>query len=259
MSERSRVFGTQAVVLRRSNYGEADRLLTLFTPSYGKLRVIAKGVRRPTARASGHVELYTVIETMLARGQNLHVLTQAELKEPFLTLTTSLERIGYASHFAELIDRFAVDEQENRAAYELLVAGLGWLCESNVDLQLAARFYELKLLDVMGYGPSLFRCAISGELLDPADHFYSPADGGVVAAAYAHHHEELIPLPLDVFKVLRHFSRSQWAQVRTLRLTARHQRVLTQVLHTTLAFLLEQRLQSVGFLRRIMFIHTDAE
>ncbi len=258
-TERSRVFKTQAIVLRRSNYGEADRLLTLLTPGYGKLRAIAKGVRRPTSRASGHVELYTVVEMVLARGQNLHVVTQAELKEPFLLLTSGLQRIGYASHFAELIDRFSVDDQENRAAYELLVAGLGWLCEQDVDLDLAARFYELKLLDVMGYGPSLFRCAVSGEVLEAEDQFYSAADGGVVSAAFARHHEELIPLPLDVFKILRYFSRTGWENVRTLKVRPHHRRVLARVLHTTLAYLLEQRLQSIAFLRRLSFTHTDAE
>ncbi len=257
MPDRSRVFQTPAIVLRRSNLGEADYLLTVFTPSYGRLRVVAKGVRRPTARASGHVELYTRSDLMLSRGRDLHIVTQAVLQEPFLPLSTDLERIGYASHFAELIDRFSVDEQENRAAYKLLEAGLGWLCESELDLRLAARFYELRLLQVMGYAPSLFVCAISGRTLEAHNQFYSPADGGVVSPEHAH--ERMIPLPLDVFKILRHFSRNDWEHVKVLKVRSHQHRILERVLHITLAYLLEQRLQSIAFLRRLASLHTAEE
>ncbi|NDJ85917.1 MAG: DNA repair protein RecO [Chloroflexi bacterium] len=259
MSERSRVFKTPAVVLRRLDYGETDLILTLFTPYYGKLRAIAKGARRPISRSTGHVELYMVTQMVLSRGRDLHIVTQAELEEPFLALSKDLRRIGYASHFAELLDRFAVDNQENRQAYDLLVDGLHWLCEESIDLELAARYYELRLLDVMGYAPSFFQCAVSGIPLEAEDQLYSPAEGGVVAAAYATDASNMIPLPLDVFKLCRYMSRHKWPQVKALRLRPHHHRTLERVLHATLAYILEQRLQSIAFLRRITNLHTDEE
>jgi recombinational DNA repair protein (RecF pathway) len=69
--DRERLYRTEAIVLRRSDLGEADRLLTLYTPEWGKLRVIAKGVRKPTSRKSGHVELFTHSRLLIARGRNL--------------------------------------------------------------------------------------------------------------------------------------------------------------------------------------------
>lgn len=259
MSDRSRVFKTEAVILRRLDYGEADLILTLFTPRYGKLSAIAKGARKPLAKASGHLELFTVVDLVLSLGRELYIVSQAEQKQIFLALEDDLQLIGYASHFVELIDRFAVDEQENYAAYRLLVAGLGWLCEPKVDLRLVARFYELKLLEAMGYAPALFVCAVSGESLDARDHYYSIRDGGVVAAQHGVEDSHLIPLPLDVFKILRHFTRNDWEHVHVLNVRPQQHQILERVLHGTLTYLLEQRLQSIAFLRRVANLHSDAE
>lgn len=259
MSDRSRVLKTEAVILRRVDYGEADLVLTLFTPHYGKLSAIAKGARKPLARAAGHLELFTVVDLVLAHGRDLYIVSQAEQQQAFLALENNLQLIGYASHFVELIDRFAVDEQENRAAYRLLVAGLGWLCEPEADLRLAARFYELKMLEAMGYAPALFVCAVSGETLDARDHYYSIHDGGVVSAARAGEGSNMVPLPLDVFKILRHFARNDWEHIRGLKLRPHQYQILERVLHGTLTYLLEQRLQSIAFLRRVANLHSDAE
>lgn len=251
MTDRSRTFKTPAVILRRTDFGEADRLLTLLTPHYGKIRAIAKGARRPTSRSAGHVELYTVVEMVIGEGRNLNIVTQIDLIEPFLALHDDLNRIAYANLFAELIDRFSADNEENAGAYELLVAGLGWLCEPEIDLRLAARYFELRLLEVMGYAPSLFECAVSGEELEAEDQFYSAEDGGVVSASHAVGHSYMISLPLNDFKILRHFSRYQWAEVKNLKLRPENHFKLEQVLHSTIMYLLEQRLQSVAFLKRI--------
>jgi DNA repair protein RecO (recombination protein O) len=251
MSGEKRVLRTQAIILRRSDLGEADRLLTLFTPEYGKVRAVAKGVRRPTAKAAGHVELYSLVDMVLARGRDLFIVSQVELVEPYLLLHEHLHRIGYASLFAELVDRFAVDEQENQRAFDLLVTGLGWLCEEKVDLKLASRYFELRLLETMGYGLSLFKCAVGGEPLEPEDQHFSVASGGVVCSGHVAPYERYIPLPLPTFKALRHFTRASWKQICQLALNQEQHRTLETILHSTLIYLLEQRLQSADFLRKL--------
>lgn len=252
MSPRGRTLKTPAVVLRRSNLGEADRLLTLFTPELGKVRAVARGVRKPTSKSAGHVELYSVVDVMLAKGRSdLYVVAQAELLEPFLPLQSDLHRVGYASLFAELIDRFAVDEQANPEAYQLLVDGLGWLCAPEADLRLASRYYEMHLLDTMGYAPSLFFCAKGGDKLDAIDQFYSIIEGGVVCPDHAAGYVNMMPLHLSVFKILRHMMRSSWPNFKVLKITEQQHQDLQTILHHTLFYLLEQRLQSVDFLRRI--------
>src|SRR5512145_3243804 len=98
MPKEERVFRTDAVILRRQDFGEADRLLTLLTPEHGKFRAIAKGARKPTARKTGHVELFALVDMLIARGRELHIVAQAETKEPFLVLREDLVRSTYANH-----------------------------------------------------------------------------------------------------------------------------------------------------------------
>ena len=116
---RERLYRVQAIVLKRTDYGEADRLLTLFTPDLGKMRAIAKGVRKPSSRKSGHVELFTHSALLLAKGRHLDIVTQADTIDAFMPLRENLERVGYAYYLAELVDRFSEEGTENRALFDL--------------------------------------------------------------------------------------------------------------------------------------------
>jgi len=147
--DRERTFRTNAVILRRMDYGEADRLLTLLTPDHGKFRALAKGARKPIARKTGHVELYALVDIQIARGRELHVVREVEMREPFLPLREDLVRSTYASHFVELIDRFTGEQDSSQAEFELLVTGLARLC-TGVDPRTVARFFELRLLGLAG-------------------------------------------------------------------------------------------------------------
>ncbi|MBI3915321.1 MAG: DNA repair protein RecO, partial [Chloroflexi bacterium] len=107
---RDRLYRVQAIILKRTDMGEADRLLTLYTRDHGKLRAMAKGARKPASRKSGHVELFMHSELLLARGRNLDIVTQAETRHAFLPLQSDLHRLGYAYYFAELLDQFTEDQ-----------------------------------------------------------------------------------------------------------------------------------------------------
>ncbi len=109
---RQRLYRTDAIVLKRRDYGEADRLLTVFTPNHGKLVLLGKGVRKTQSRKAGHVELFTHSTLLVAKGRTWDLVTQAETVEPFLPLRESLLRTSYGYYVAELLDGFT---QENDA------------------------------------------------------------------------------------------------------------------------------------------------
>src|SRR5690349_12421149 len=117
-----RIYRTEAIILRRSELGEADRILTLYTPQWGKRRAIAKGIRRPASKLRGHLELFTRAKLLLARGRTLDVITGAETSEAFHGLRDedpgALERIGIAYYLVELLDQFTEEEQENHALWD---------------------------------------------------------------------------------------------------------------------------------------------
>ena len=245
-----RTFRTDAVILRRQDFGEADRLLVLLTPGHGKFRAIAKGARKPTARKTGHVELFALVDMLIARGRELHIITQAETKEPFLPLRDDLIRGTYANHLVELLDRFTAEQDASHAEFDLLVNALGWLCEHD-DLRLVARHYELRLLALAGFAPSLHQCAIGQEAIEPQDQFFSPADGGVICPDHYEGLDRGLPLGLTELKILRYLQTRTWDVVRVLQITGAQHRVLEHMMLAYITYLLEQRLQSVEFLRRL--------
>jgi recombinational DNA repair protein (RecF pathway) len=92
MSGRERNYRAEAVVLRRRDLGEADRLLTVYSREHGKLQQVAKGARRPSSRKAGHLELFTRVQIQAARGRELDVITQAEALDLFSELRSDLTR-----------------------------------------------------------------------------------------------------------------------------------------------------------------------
>ena len=250
MPRQARTFRTPALILRRQDFDEADRLLTVLTPQHGKLRAIAKGARKPIARKSGHVELFALVDMLLARGRELYIVVQAELQEPFLPLREDLVRGGYANYVVELMDRFTEEEDSSPAEFKLLVQALGWLSEES-DPALVARYYELRLLQLAGFAPALHRCAVGQEPLEPCDQFFSPADGGAVCPEHHSGTERELPLSLTALKTLRHLQKHSWQTVRTLRVRRTLHQELERLMLAYLTHVLERRLQSVDFLRRL--------
>src|SRR5215468_7426623 len=110
---RERTYRTEAIVLRRKDIGEADRILTLFTPQLGKVRAVAKGIRKPRSRKAGHLELFTCTRLLLAVGRDLDIITQAEGIEPYRPLRDDLLRSAYGAYMVELLDRFTPEAEEN--------------------------------------------------------------------------------------------------------------------------------------------------
>jgi DNA repair protein RecO (recombination protein O) len=266
---RDRTYRTEAIVLRRKDIGEADRVLTLFTPGRGKIRAIAKGIRKPRSRKAGHLELFTRAKLLLAVGRDLDHVTQAELIEAYRPLREDLLRSAYAAYMVELLDRFTPDEEENEALYDLLSKGLEWSSGAGEGtagqagaLSLAARYFELHLLSMAGYQPQLQRCIICRRELEPEDQFFSPGEGGVIcprcAAAAAKapagstpQRVGLAPLSLNALKVLRFIQASPYGKVAALSVSARTQAEVEYLLARYITILLERQLKSVEFLKLI--------
>jgi DNA repair protein RecO (recombination protein O) len=201
MSHRERVYRTEAIVLRRTDFGEADRLLTVFTPDRGKVKLVAKGARKPTSRKSGHVELFSYGQFLVAVGRELDIITQAETVEPYLPLRKDLLRTTYAYYVAELADAFTAERDENHPLFDLLKDAFGWLSSSD-DLPLAARYYELHLLGLVGYQPQLFVCGRCQEPLKPEVNYLGAAEGSVFCRKCGYDQMGTVELSVNALKVL---------------------------------------------------------
>lgn len=143
------VFSCEGIIVKRSNFGEADRLLTIITPYKGKIRVVAKGVRRITSRRGGNVELLNKVKLQIFQGKGLAILTEAQSLETFPKIKGDLTLLSYASHLVEVTERLLPEEQSNPVAYNLLATALH-LLEKN-PRQVFIRAFEVKFLSVLGF------------------------------------------------------------------------------------------------------------
>lgn len=252
---RERLYRTEAIILRRADMGEADRLLTIFTPGQGKLRVVAKGVRKPRSRKSGHVELFMRVELLIAKGRSLDIVSQAETVEAYPALREDLVRSTYAHYCAELLDRFTADEQEHGELYDLLAVTLARLCDAS-EPALAARYYELQVLTLAGYQPRLFGCARCGRKLVPVvsetpPYAFDAELGGALCPDCAAQRPQAAPLSLAALKVLRHAARTDYVTFAALCLRPLLHREVEQVMQHYITYILERNLKSVEFLRTL--------
>lgn len=250
---RSRTLRTPAIVLRQTEFAEADRVLTLYTRALGKLRAVAKGVRRITSRKAGHLEQFQTTDVLLARGRDLYVVTQAEVLNAHRAIREDLQRMSYASYCMELLDQFTVEDDEaHPALYDLAAQALTWLDESH-NLGVTTRYYELRLLDLVGYRPELEVCVVSGQVVQPEDQFFSVVDGGVVRPGMvaAGGNAGMIPLSLAALKVLRYLQRSAYAAVAGLTLSAPVASEVETIMQRYLGAILERQPRSMAFIRQV--------
>lgn len=254
VTERERLYRTEAVVLRRQDLGETDRLLTLLTPGQGKLRAVAKGVRRPGSRKAGHLEPFSRVDVLLARGRELDVITQAEAVHVYPHVREDLLRLGRAAYLVELVDRFALEQEGQPALYRLLVELLG-LLEAGREAGAVLRYGQLRLLELAGYQPELFRCVSCGEALQPVGQFFSVAEGGVRCPRCGPGPSEGRPLSLAALKVLRHTQRSSFEVAASARLSPSTAHEVDGLLEAYLNYLLERRLRAPQFVRDVQRLY----
>jgi DNA repair protein RecO (recombination protein O) len=270
------LLSTEACILKRMDYGEADRILTLFTPNQGKLRAIAKGARRTTSRLAGHVEPFTRSQLQLATGRELAIVTQGEVREAFPHVRGTLWHATTAYYLAELLDKFTEDHSEHRDLYTLLIDTLRRLDEDAALAPLAPaspngneahngaassrsrawqvlRYFELHLLGTLGYQPALHDCVSCGTALEPVENGFNATLGGVLCpncSRYAHR-----PVSLASLKVLRLLQTTPWERLPRLRLESSEQHEIEYLLQALIRFHLERDVKSWEFLRHIQPTH----
>lgn len=145
-----RSYKTEGIVVKRKNFGEADRILTIFTKKNGKIKIKAIGVRKINSRRSPHVELLNYSLLTLYKGQNLPILTEAQTINSFQKIKNDLTKIGFAYHLCELIDGLCPENQENKEVFFLLEKSLKHLSEEE-DIASIIHEFEIKLLTILGF------------------------------------------------------------------------------------------------------------
>jgi DNA repair protein RecO (recombination protein O) len=167
----------QGIVLRGYPFGEADRVVVLLSPNHGKIRTVAKGVRKTKSRFGGRLEPFTHVDLVLYEGRNLDTITQVAVLEPFPRLRADLDAVVTAGTMVEAADAVAQEDEAAIRLFLLLQRGLKTLEAGERSPDLITSFL-LKLADVVGVAPSLLQCAGCGRV--EGLHRFSFSGGGSI-------------------------------------------------------------------------------
>lgn len=210
------LFKAEGFVLRTRDLGEADKILTLYTRERGKVSGVARGSRRVRSRLLATSQAFSYSRFMLYEGRGLHTVSQAELISSFRPLREDLSRMAYASYTAELLDAFVDENEPNDTLFRLVLEGFT-LISGTDDLDLALRWFELKLLDELGYRPELCQCAACGSDLGDRPVVYDSEQGGALCSECAAESQQAIDLSAGVVIQLRRLLETPAARLGILR------------------------------------------
>lgn len=212
-------FKAEGIILKRRNFGEADRILTVFTHQRGKISVLAKGVRRITSRRAGNVELLNRCIMFLHQTKGLPILTEAKAIDTFPKLKEDLTLSTYTFHIIELVDRLTAENQENPLLYEMLVEVLNKLSKN--PRQIFIRAFEAKILSNLGF--------ISFQNPEVELHFH-PRGGSAI---------------------LKNLEVMSWDEIEKMKIDEKEAMELERVLRYHVERVIEGQLKSRRFLKKI--------
>jgi len=149
---RSKSYFSEGIILARRNYSEADRIIVIYSKNYGKLGLIAKGVRRTKSRKRGSIEVFSHIRFSAARGKSLDILTEAEIITSFPQIRKNLRKVSVAYYFIEVIGRLTHEEEKNEPLFLLLLKYLKSLQKEKELKKLRMTFVKDTLV-LLGYWP----------------------------------------------------------------------------------------------------------
>jgi DNA repair protein RecO (recombination protein O) len=195
---------TEAIVLRFLPYGESDRIVTFYTADFGKLKGIAKGAQRSRRRFANALEPFCCTELHFSRrGEGLALIDGADTLCHFETLRTDLERGLTAACLTDLTDQFTIEEKPNAALYRLLIDFLGLLDTGAAPPSSLLRFFELRLLGLSGYEPTLDRCqACNAPVASGGLYRFSASAGGLLCAGCRPDAPDALPVSLGTIRTL---------------------------------------------------------
>lgn len=242
-------YKTEGIIIRVRDYGEADRIITLFTRDRGKVQAIVKGCRKPKSQKRGVIQLFTHGDFVIYSGRTLDTVTQCQAKEVFGPIREDLDRMAYATYLAELLDGFVNSGDAHDDLFFLSLVCLHLLTVD--DPELVIRAFEIRLMDTLGYRPHLTDCVVCGERLEGTGIFFSSRLGGGLCANCASHDPESIACKMGTINMLKQLAVWDLKRLRVLKLTGDTKRELGEMMKTYIDQRLEKKIKSADFLQSL--------
>jgi DNA repair protein RecO (recombination protein O) len=239
---------TQGIVLKSFDFRETSRIATFFTPDFGKIKGVLKGIRRDPKKFGSSVEKFSLNEIIYYqyRNSDIHLVSHCDMKDFFSGLRQDLERMTAASYAAELIDTLMPAEEENLEIYNLMQAFLQCL-QTTRDVGKLVQTFQIKILSLSGFKPHLETCVRCSKNVAEAPRF-SLRLGGLLCGVCKDSAGEATPISLGAVASILHIQKNNWDAALRLGMAPFIKKELKYVLNHFLVFHLERHLRSTRFL-----------
>jgi DNA repair protein RecO (recombination protein O) len=245
------LYRAEGIILRNKDLGEADKIVTIFTRTHGKVRAVAKGARRPRNRLTGPTQVFSYSDFLFFSGKNLDTISQAYLKESFIKLRDDLVRMASASYVVELIDLLIEEKEKNEDLFLLLHSVMGLLCFQK-DLRTVLRFYELNLMDILGYRPHLDSCVKCAGPIDTGKHGFSPSQGGAICYKCIDDFSDAIPMSSGAIASMSHLLGIETDKVGVLRISPGIHSEMSIAAKKYVQYRVDRQIKSLQFLELLI-------
>ena len=242
-----RTYQVEAVILRGTDSGEADRILLLYTLERGKMRALARGVRKIQSRMRGYLQPFSHCFLLLAKGRSLDIVTQVWRANSFFPFLRDPQRLAAASYLTELIDAFTPEEMQNPPLFRLLLRTLFTLCKVE-EIDILLRYFEMGLLRFCGFDPELWRCVNCGREIKGGEVFFSASGGGLLCGECRDTEIIRRPISFGALEGLRRLREGEAEEVGALRLPSEVKEEIRGILREYIEFLASREFKTLRFL-----------
>ncbi len=245
----SRNFGAEVVVLKRTNLGEADRIVTFLSKYKGKFSAVAKGVRKITSKRAPSLELLNHSVTHLSRGKNLDLVMETKILDSFKGIKEDFLKTNFGLHVLEIVNGFLADGQGSGKVFTLVLETLESIDRMPItQLPKILRAFEMKFLTDLGFKPELYQCVRCQEKVLPVANFLSPFSGGVMHGECIKEDVFARPISSSSLKVLRFLQGESPERISRLVLSTKTDEDLEEKTRFYLEYLLEKELKTAKFI-----------
>jgi len=205
-------FKVRGIVLKEVFFAETHKFITIFAKDYGKISVKAKNARRSKSKFLAGTQLFTYADFMIETRGKYHVLSQVDIIESFYDIRLEYDRLCYANYFLEIADKSLMSDMESNNVLLLLLKTLKVACIDNINLELVARIFELKLLDYSGYRPEVQACIKCGKNVELGSIYFSK-EGIACNACVSSEGKGFIKLSQTTFYAIKYILNSDLASL----------------------------------------------
>ncbi|NLI60239.1 MAG: DNA repair protein RecO [Clostridiales bacterium] len=249
MKEITRHLPTQGVVLRYTNFREADRMITLLSPELGKISVLARGCRKQKSRFLSATELFAYGDYVLYRKGDFHIMTQANVRDSFYEIRNDFNKLVYSSYILDLTDEVASPGQEDYHLFYLLLQILSYLCYSDLCPKDITHVFEVKLMAHLGYRPVLDSCMNCGS--NSKSYHFDVREGGLICDDCHNMVKRGYTIQMGTIRTIEHILDMDIKRLNILKIPAPIKEELDRILEAYVEERLEKRLKTRQFMKKI--------